>query len=186
MTVTATPAPKSSILLEVELPPERLDRAVVQAVQRLGRKTRVSGFRPGKAPRLVLERVLGPGAVLEEAVDHLVSDAYRDALVEKQILPLATPEAEVVQAEEGKPLIFKATVAVRPDVRLGDYQNFPFKPDIEGIDAARVDKVVDEMRDQQATLAAVEARPAQKGDYAVSGYESTRDGEPFEGASSER
>jgi trigger factor len=186
MNVTTTPAPKSSVLLEIEVPPERLSRAVDQAVQRLGRRTKVAGFRPGKAPRAMLERVLGPGTVLDDAVDHLVQDAYRDALVEQSILPLANGDVEIVQAEEGKPLIFKATVPVRPDVELGDYSNFNFRPEIETIDAARVDKVVDELRDQQASLVAVEDRGARNGDYAVISYEGTRDGAPFEGGSSPR
>src|SRR5438128_474879 len=86
MNVTASPAPKSSVQLEVELPPERLARAVDDAVRRLARRTRVPGFRPGKAPRFMLDRVLGPGTVLEEAVEHLVQDAYRDALIEKEIV----------------------------------------------------------------------------------------------------
>jgi trigger factor len=186
MNVTTTPAPKSSVLVEVELPPERLSRAVDQAVQRLGRRTKVPGFRPGKAPRAMLERVLGPGVVLDEAVEHLVQDAYRDALVEKEILPLANGDVEIVQAEEGKPVIFKATVPVRPDVELGDYRNFNFRPEIETIDDAKVDKVIDELRDQQATLRAVDERGAQDGDYAVISYQGTVDGEPFEGGASER
>jgi trigger factor len=183
--VTATVAPKSSILLEVELPPERLDRAVDDAVRRLSRRTRVPGFRPGKAPRPVLERVLGPGAILDEAVEHLVSDAYRDAVLERDILPLTNPDVEVVQAEPGKPVIFKATVQVRPEVELGDYSNFNFRPEIETIDDARVDKVIDELRDQNATLTPAE-RPAEKGDYAVIGYRGTRDGETFDGGTAER
>ena len=186
MNVTATPAAKSSVLLEVEVPQERLARAVDDAVRALSRRTRVAGFRPGKAPRPVLERVLGPGAVLDEAVDHLMQTAYREALVEKDILPLTNAEVEVVQAEEGKPLIFKATVQVRPQVELGDYRNFNFRPEIEAIDEPKVDKVIDELRDQNATLAPVEDRPAKKGDYAVIRYEGTREGVPFEGGAAER
>jgi len=186
MHVTATPAPKSSISLEIELPPERLDRAIRDATQRLSRRTRVAGFRPGKAPRHILERVLGPGVILDEAVDHLVQDAYREALVEQAILPLTNADVEIVQAEEGKPLVFKANVQVRPEATLGDYRNFNFRPEIETIDDAKVDKVVDELRDQNATLAAVEDRGAAEGDYAIIGFEGTIDGEPFEGGSSER
>jgi trigger factor len=186
MNVTATPVAKSSIKLEVELPPERLSRAVDDAVRRLSRRTRVPGFRPGKAPRTVLERVLGPGVVLEEAVEHLVQDAYRQALVDKEILPLANADVNVEQAEEGKPVRFTATVPVRPDVKLGDYRDFKFRPEIETIDGAKVDQVIDELRDQNATLAPVEDRGARKGDYAVVRFDGTRDGQPFEGGSSER
>jgi trigger factor len=186
MQITATPAPNSTVVLEIELPAERLERAVDEAVRHLSRRTRVPGFRPGKAPRPLLERHLGPGAILEDAVDHLVEDAYRQALVDKDLLPLTNANVEVVQAEEGKPLVFKATVQVRPDVELGDYKQFNFRPEIETIDDARVDKVLEELRDQNATLAAVEDRGAKEGDYAVITFVGTRDGEPFEGGSSER
>jgi trigger factor len=186
MNVTATPAPKSSILLEIEIPADRLDRAVRESVQRLSRRTRVPGFRPGKAPRPILERVLGPGAVLEEAVDHLVQDAYREAIIEQAIIPLTNADVEVVQAEEGKPLVFKATVQVRPEVQLGDYQGFNFRPEIEAVDDAKIDTVIDELRDQNATLAAVEDRPARNGDWAVIGFTGTRDGVPFEGGTTDR
>src|SRR4051794_12455274 len=100
MQITRTPAPKSAIQLEIELPPERLDRALDTAARALSRRTRVPGFRPGKAPRPVLERHLGPGAVLDEAVEHLVQDAYREAIVSEEIQPLANADVEVVQAEE--------------------------------------------------------------------------------------
>ena len=148
MNVTATPAPKSAVILEVEVPAERLDRAVDEAVRALSKRTRVPGFRPGKAPRGVLEAVLGSGAVLDEAVDRLVQNSYRDALIEQAILPLTNADVEIVQAEEGKPLIFKATVQVRPEVELGDYKNFNFSPEIETIDEPKVDRVIEELRDQ--------------------------------------
>jgi len=186
MQITTTSAPKSTVVVEVEVPAERLTAAVGEATRALSKRTRVPGFRPGKAPRGVLEAVLGPGAVLEEAVDRLLNTAYREALIEKEILPLTNADVEVVQAEEGKALIFKATVPIRPEVTLGDYRNFNFKPDIEAIDDARVDKVIEELRDQNATLAPVEERGARKGDYAVIRYDGTRDGVAFEGGSAER
>jgi trigger factor len=186
MQVTTTPAPNSSVVLEIELPPERLNQAVNDAVRRLSRRTRVPGFRPGKAPRPMLERTLGPGVVLDEAVEHLVDDAYREALIDQSILPLTNADVEIVQAEEGKPVIFKATVQVRPDVELGDYKHFNFTPEIDVIDDAKVDQVIDELRDQHATLAAVEDRGAKDGDYAVIAFQGTRDGEAFEGGSSDR
>ena len=186
MNVTATPAPKSSILLEIEVPADRLDRAMRDATQRLSRRTRVAGFRPGKAPRPILERVLGPTAVLDEAVEQLVQVAYRDAILEQGIVPLTNADVELVDAEEGKPLKFKATVQVRPEVELGDYAGYNFGPEIEDVTPDKVDKVIDELRDQNATLAAVEERAAQNGDWAVIGFAGTKDGAPFDGGTSER
>jgi trigger factor len=185
MNVTSSPAPRSSVQLEIELPPERFDQAIAEAVRHLSRRTRIAGFRPGKAPRAVLERQLGPEAIVDEAVEHLVADAYRAAVREQSIVPLADPAIEVVQAEAGKPVIFKATVQVPPEVTLGDYRNFNFSPEIETIDDAKVDKVIDELRDQNAALTPAE-RPAEKGDYAIIAYRGTRDGEAFEGGTTDR
>ncbi|HEY8239036.1 MAG TPA: trigger factor [Candidatus Limnocylindrales bacterium] len=186
MNVTVTPAPRSALNVRVEVPAEKLDSAIAEAVRHLSQRTRIHGFRPGKAPRAVVERAVGAEAVLEEAMDHLVQRAYREALVEKDILPLTQAEVKVEQGEEGKPVIFTATVQVRPEVTLGDYRDFKFKPEIEPIDKAKVDKVVEELRDQNATLAPVEDRGARNGDYAVIGYTGTRDGVAFDGGSAER
>lgn len=169
-----------------ELPPEQLTSALDEAVRHLARRTRIPGFRPGKAPRAVVERSVGAPAILDEALDHLVQRAYRDALVEHDLTPLTNADIEIEQAEEGKPVIFTATVQVRPEVKLGDYKGFKFTPEIETIDAAKVDKVLEELADQNATLAPVEDRGAQNGDYAVIGYVGTRDGVPFDGGSSDR
>ncbi len=177
---------KSRLQLEFELPPERLAKAIDQAVGRLSRQARVPGFRPGKAPRLMLERVLGPGAVLDEAVDQLVEDAFREAMREQDILPLTSPEVEITQGVEGKPVIFKAIVQVRPEVKLGDYDHFGFKPEIKAVDETMVEKVLDELRDGQASLEPVTGRGAEKGDYAIISYVGTRDGVAFEGGSSDR
>ena len=186
MNSTITPAPKSSVAVRFELPPEQLAGALDEAVRHLARRTRIPGFRPGKAPRAVVERSVGAPAILDEALDHLVQRAYRDALVEHDLTPLTNADIEIEQAEEGKPVIFTATVQVRPEVKLGDYRDFKFTPEIETIDASKVDKVLEELADQNATLAPVEDRGARNGDYAVIGYVGTREGVPFEGGSSDR
>ena len=186
MNVTVTPAPRSSLNVRVEVPPEKLAAAIAEAVRHLSQRNKIAGFRPGKAPRAMVERVVGAEAVLEEAMDHVVQRAYRDALIEKDILPLTQAEVNVEQGEEGKPVIFSAIVQIRPEVALGDYRGFNFAPEIEKIDEPKVAKVIEELRDQNATLAPVEDRGARNGDYAVIGYTGTRDGVPFEGGSAER
>ena len=186
MKLTVTPAPQSSLTLEIELPAEDLDAALLDAVRVLARRTRVPGFRPGKAPRVMIERMLGPDSVISEAVEHLTERGYRDALIDLRVLPLARPEVAVTQGEEGKPLQFAATIQVRPEVKLGDYRAFNFTPEIEEIDDPKVEKVLEELRDQQAILEPVEGRGAQTGDYAVIGFEGTRDGQAFPGGTAER
>ena len=172
--------------MHVEVPKERLDSAIGEAVRHLSQRTKIPGFRPGKAPRGVIEAVVGKDAVLEEAMDHLVQRAYREALIEKEILPLTQAEVNVEQGVEGKPVVFTATVQVRPEVKVGDYRSFNFKPEIDTIDADKVQKVIDELRDQNASLSPVEDRGAKNGDYAVIGYKGTREGVPFDGGSAER
>jgi trigger factor len=190
MHVTTTPSEKSTLVVEVELPVDRVARAVADATRRLSQRTRVAGFRPGKAPRGMLERVLGEGAVWEEAVETLVDTSYREWARSTDDDPsrviIGRPEVELVEAEEGKPLRYKATVPLRPEVKLGDYSSFPFAPEIETVDDAKVERVVNDLRDQQATLGPVEERAAAKGDWAVVGYVGTREGVPFEGGTAER
>src|SRR5271157_2205146 len=100
MQTTNTPLPRSRLQMEFELPAERLARSLDDAARRLSRQHRISGFRPGKAPRTVVERVVGASAVMEEAVDLLVENAVREAVRDQEIVPLASPEVEVTQAEE--------------------------------------------------------------------------------------
>jgi trigger factor len=187
MNLTVTPAAQSSVRLDIELPPEKLTEALLDAVRRLSRRTKVPGFRPGKAPRVMLERVLGPEAVMDEAIEHLVADAYRESMRGIAVLPLDSPSINfTVQPKEGETVQFTATVQVRPTVRLGDYRNFNFRPEIETIDDGKVAKVLDELRDQNALLEPVEDRPVAKDDYVVIAFEGTRDGQPFEGGTAER
>lgn len=186
MNITVETLAPCKKLVRIELDATAVDAAFDAITKDYQKQAALPGFRPGKAPRGVLEAVLGHGAVLEEAVDRLVQSSYRDALIEKEILPLTNADVEIVQAEEGKPLIFKATVPVRPEVELGDYTSFNFRPEIETTDEPKVDKVIEELRDQNASLSPVEDRGAIKGDYAVIKYEGTRDGAPFDGGSTER
>lgn len=186
MKVTTTKGPKSSVVLEVEVPPERVARSVEQAVTRLSRSTRVPGFRPGRAPRAMLERVVGPARVLEEAFDHLIPDTLEEALTDAAVVPLTTPEVEVVQRDEGKPLIYRATVPVRPEVTLGEYRGFPFGIEVEPVDDAKVEQVIEELRDQQATLVPTEDRPTRNGDFLIVSFEGRRDGQPFQGGKADR
>lgn len=195
MQVTTRPADRSSVVLEVQLPPERVARAVDEAVRHLARRTRVAGFRPGKAPRAMLERALGiqrgavnePDPIYDDAREHLYERTVIEALREKDIDALELPrEPEWTSFSETDGASYTVTLPVRPTVKLGDYANFPFKPEVEEPDDAKVDQVVEQLRDQAASLVPVEGRPAQKGDFAVIGFEGTLDGEPVEGAASER
>jgi trigger factor len=186
MQTTNTRLPKSRLQMEFEVPPERLARSLDDATRRLAQQHRFPGFRPGKAPRTIVENVLGRQAVLDQAVDLLVDAAVREAVRDQEIVPLDSPDVEITQAEEGKPVLFKAVVQVRPEVKLGDFEGFKFKPEIPKVDDDKVDKVVDELRENEASLEQADDRAAKKGDYAIIGFTGTRDGVPFDGGSSDR
>ncbi len=195
MNVTFTPAPRSTVALEVEVPAERVQRAIEEAVRHVGRRTRVPGFRPGKVPRPMLERELGirredptaPDPIYDEAREHLFQATVVDALEPRRDLDvLEIPAPEWLRFREGEGAAYRVTLPVRPVVKLGAYTDYPFAPEIETIDAARVEKVLEELLDQHASLVPVEGRAAREKDYAVIGFEGTRDGQPFEGGSAER
>jgi trigger factor len=187
MHVTTTPSEKSTVILEIEVPAPDVARAIAEATRRISQRSRIPGFRPGKAPRHMVERMLGQSVVLDEAIEALIDRSYRQALAESpELFIIGQPVVELVTADEGGPLVYKATVPVRPEVAIGDYRNFPFKPEIDAVDDAKVDRVIDELRDQQASLAPVEDRAARKGDWAVIGFTGTRDGVAFDGGTAER
>ena len=193
MNVTTTPAPRSTVVLEVELPADRLQKAIDESVRRLGRRTRVPGFRPGKAPRVMLERALGvqrdnPAAnpIYDDAKDQLFTATMGGALEEADLDALTVPDPEWIRFEEGAGATYRVSVPVRPEVTLGDYVSYPFGVEIEQVDDARVERVLDELRDQHASLRAVEDRPIRTDDWVVIAFQGTRDGQPFEGGSAER
>lgn len=196
MKVTATPADRSTVVLEVEVPAQRVHAAVDEAVRHQQRRVRVPGFRPGKVPRQMLERSMGinradptvPDPIYDDAREHLYERTVIEALREQSDLDvLELPRTpEWVSFSELSGASYTVTLPLRPSVELGDYQDYPFTPEIEPVGQDKVDQVVEQLRDQQATLVPVEGRPAQKGDFVVIGFEGRKDGELVEGAQAER
>jgi trigger factor len=176
------------MVLEIEVPPDEVDRHFATAYRHVAERTKVPGFRPGKAPRHVIDRFVGRGSVLAEAIDHLVSDAYDKALDQTDLIPIDRPEVDIDPANlaEGQAISFTATVPVRPDVELGAYTGYPFGLETPEITDDQVSQVIDELREQQATLRPIDERPAAAGDIGSVKFAGTIDGEPFEGGSADR
>ena len=182
VTVSTRPEPGSKMVLEIEVPPDEVDRHFATAYRHVAERTKVPGFRPGKAPRNVIDRFVGRGSVLAEAIDHLVSDSYDKALDQTDVIPIDQPQVDIDPAalSEGQAITFTATVPVRPEVELGAYTDYPFSLDDQ------VAQVIEELREQQATLRPIDGRGAQKGDIASVKFAGTIDGEPFDGGSADR
>jgi trigger factor len=108
--------------LLIELPAERLSRELDTAWRRLSRSASIPGFRPGKAPRAIVQRHVGAATIEREALQTLLPAAYEDAVAEADIQPIDQPDFDIVEMDRGKPLIFRATVPIRPEVELGPYR----------------------------------------------------------------
>jgi len=176
------------MVLEIEVPSDEVDRHFATAYRHVAERTRVPGFRPGKAPRNVIDRFVGRGSVLAEAIDHLVSEAYDKALGQTDVMPIDQPEVDIDPASlaEGKPITFTATVPVRPEVELGAYTDYAFAPEKPQVSDEQVEQVIGEVREQQATLRPIDGRGAQDGDVASVKFTGAIGGEPFEGGSADR
>lgn len=167
--------PQSRVQLEIEVDPERVERSLDEAYRRLVRRTKIPGFRPGKAPRAVVERLIGREGLLREALDALVGDAYGEAVSQENLEPIGRPQVEILDLE---PVRFKAVVPVKPTVELGDYSTLrlPFEP------TPVTDDMVEEqllaLRRRRALYVPVE-RPIQWNDVVTADVKGTVEGEAF-------
>lgn len=167
MKVEVKKEPPSRAVLEVELPPEDLQKGLEEALTRLNRRVTIPGFRRGRAPKVLLQRFVGKDAVYEEAVNLLVPDAYASAVDQAGVRPITRPQIQVESVEEGKPLRFTATVDLLPEVSLGDYRAIRVPPEQAVVTDADVDSAIEDLRRRNAQLVALEGRPAAEGDYVL-------------------
>jgi len=175
MKVSTEPVENSQVALNIEMEPTEIDKYMKKAYSRMVKRVSVPGFRKGKAPRDVLERHVGRDALFNEALEDLIPAAYKEALDEHKIEPIAQPQFELIQTE---PLIFKAVVPLKPTVKLGDYTNIKVESKAVEISQDDVESTIEQLHHQQAILSPVD-RPVQFGDIATIDVEGERDGESF-------
>ena len=140
MKVTLERLPESLMQLDIEVDDDRLEKSLNAAYKRLATKNKIPGFRPGKAPRAIVERMWGREGLIREAIDRLVPDVYNEAIAAEDVEAIGQPELEILEFD---PVRFKATVPVRPTMKLGDYGAIR----VEGEPV----EVTDEMLDEQLT-----------------------------------
>ena len=166
--------------LTVEVPFEELKPSLDAAYQQIAKQINVPGFRRGKVPPAVIDRQVGRGAVLDQAINDVLPQKYMEALQSNSLEPLAQPEIEVTKhGEEG--LEFTAEVDVKPEITLPEYDGIEATVDDIAVTDAEVEEQVQALRERFATLSDVE-RPAADGDFVVIDLTATRDGEVVEGA----
>ncbi|HUW65723.1 MAG TPA: trigger factor [Spirochaetia bacterium] len=181
MKATAEKTPDGFVTLEVEVEAEKFSKAVEKAYRQLVGNYLIPGFRRGKTPRPVLERFIGKDRLYQDAINQMIPEAYHKAVEDTGIKPMDQPEVEVSQAEEGKPVIFKARVMVEPEVKLGEYKGIEVKRPAVIVNPGEVEQQLEKMRDYHAKLLTVEEGTVQSGDYLIIDFKGTIDGQPFEG-----
>ncbi|WP_340673256.1 trigger factor [Brevibacillus agri] len=172
-------------VLTVEVDASQVDAALDQAFKKVVQKVQVPGFRKGKVPRKMFESRFGVESLYQDALDILLPAAYGQAVRETGIEPVDRPEVDVEQMEKGKNLIFKATVTVKPEVKLGDYKGLTIEEKDFTVTDETVDAELKRMQERHAELVAVEEGAAQEGDIVVIDFEGFQDGVAFEGGKAE-
>lgn len=171
--------------LTIEVPYEEFDKAVDKAYKRNKNKINVPGFRKGKVPRQVMEKMYGREVFFEDAANIIIPDAYSKAYEECEEEIVSSPKIDVVQMEADKPFIFTAEVALNPSVKLGKYKGVKIDKIETEVTDEDVEAQIEKDRNEQARIVAVEGRPVQDGDTAVIDFEGFVDGEAFEGGKGE-
>ncbi len=176
---------KNSYKLTVEVDADVFAKAYEQSYQKNKNRVQIQGFRKGKAPLALIEKVYGPEIFYEDAADIVINDTYSQAAEESGLDIVSRPEVDFDQIEKGKNFIYTATVAVKPDVKLGEYKGIEVAKQVVEVTDAEVDAEVDKLRDQNARSITIEDQPVQDKDIIKLDYEGSVDGVPFEGGKAE-
>ena len=185
MSVQVEKLEKGMAKLTIEVSAEEFEKAVNTVYQKQRNRIQIPGFRKGKAPRKMIENMYGAGIFYEDAANEIIPDAYEKAYDECGEEITSSPEIDVEQIESGKPFIFTAVVALKPEVKLGEYKGVAIDNFSAEVTEEEVNAEIDRERDNSARMVSVEDRPVQDGDMTELDFEGFVDGEAFEGGKGE-
>lgn len=185
MSVQVENLEKNMAKLTIEVSADELEKAIDAAYQKQKGQISIQGFRKGKVPRAMIEKIYGAGIFYEDAANTLMQQTYPSAVDESGIDIVSRPTVDVVQIEKGKPFIYTAEVAVKPEVTLGKYMGITVTKIDTSISDEDVDAELEKERDNNARIITVTDRPVADGDTAVIDYEGFVDGVAFEGGKGE-
>ena len=176
--------PKSQVGMTIEVPAEVVDAAFDRVLNRLASRAKIEGFRPGRAPRALVEARVGAAALREEVVDTMVPEVVQQALVRESIDPIDNPDVEVLELERGRPAKLKATISVMPQVTLADVKDIKIEPPDHTHDVTDelIERRLADLREPMAEITPVE-REVRVGDIAVLDIEVESDGKIVESES---
>lgn len=172
---------KNMAKLTIEVSAEEFEKAIEKAYQKNKGKMSVPGFRKGKVPRKMIEKMYGVGVFYEDAANEIIPEAYASEIENCDLDIVSQPKIDVVQIEEGKPFIFTAEVATKPDVELGEYKGIEVEKKTAEVTEEEVDAELETERDKQSRLVPVEGRAVADGDSVTIDFEGFVDGVAFDG-----
>lgn len=171
--------------LTVEVPAEQFEAALKTSYNKNKNKFNIPGFRKGKAPQAMIEKMYGVGVFYEDAVDEAINASYPDAAKESGLEIVSRPEISIEQVEKGKSFIYVATVATKPEVTLGEYKGIEVEKAKPEVTDADVEAELKKVQEQNSRLVSVEDRAVAEGDQTVIDFEGFVDGKAFEGGKAE-
>ena len=176
---------KNMAKLTIEVSAEDLEKAMQAAYQKAKGRITLPGFRKGKAPRKLIEKMYGTGVFYEDAANDLIPTAYAEALKDCDLEIVSRPEINVTQIESGKPFIFTAEVAVKPEVTLGEYKGVEVEKSNVEVTDEDINKEVDKERENNSRTIDVDDRAVESGDIIKLDFDGSVDGVPFAGGKAE-
>ncbi len=185
MSVQVENLEKNMAKLTVTVSADKFEKAMQEAYMKQRGNIRIPGFRKGKVPRAMIEKVYGPEVFFDDAANLVINQEYPEAMDESGLEIVSRPDIEVTQIEKGKEFVFVAEVAVKPDVKLGEYKGVKVTKSEVAVTDKEIDAEIENTRKMQARTVEVTDRPVQEGDTAVIDYEGFCDGVAFEGGKGE-
>lgn len=176
---------KNMAKLTIEVPADDLEKALQSAYMKQKNKISLPGFRKGKVPRQMIEKMYGAEIFYDDAANELIPKAYAEAYDEAELDIVSRPQINVVQIEKGKPFIFTADVATKPEVTLGEYKGLEIEKVSTRVTQKEVDAKIQEEAEKNARTITVTDRPVQDGDEVILDFEGFVDGAAFEGGKGE-
>ncbi|MFC7365505.1 MULTISPECIES: trigger factor [Bhargavaea] len=172
-------------VLTFEVPAETFNKGLDQAFKKVVKQVNVPGFRKGKVPRKIFEQMFGVESLYQDAIDAVLPEAYSNAIDEADISPVAQPEINVEEIEQGKPVVFTANVTVKPEVKLGEYKGLEVERQDTAVTDEEIEEQLNDRRQGNAEFVIKEDEAAAEGDTVVLDFEGFTDGEAFEGGKAE-
>lgn len=185
MSVQVEKLEKSMAKLTIEVSAEEFNAAIDKAYKKNRNRIAMPGFRKGKAPRAMIEKMYGAGIFYEDAANIIIPDAYENAAKESELEIVSQPEIAVEQIEKDKEFIFTATVATKPEVTLGDYKGIEVEKKTAEVTDEELTAEIDRVRESNSRMITVDDRATQDGDTVVIDFDGYVDGEQFQGGKAE-